>query len=652
MKKTFFIKLTAIIFCAFFFILPVYADKQYDIDACISDILFLKKKSNESISNGYLVNSNMMSRIFDSQDAKFIISMSQYGIEDNIDLYGRTLLSFLQDRYSSSQKLNDLKTASGAQIALALLACDYNPLYIEDKSGNIYNFLADTIYERDSAFSLGKDGTEAYVWGLIALDAYDYGINDNIWKIRDGLISGIIQNQEADGTFITTTNLSPYYLTALTLTAISPYYQNDERKEAERQKRIEERTEKDKKRLAEGKKATFEEFEKQYELEQEPTLYDMLDVCVEKCIDVLSNAQDKNGSYTDSGIDNVKVTSAVITALCTMGIDLTTDERFIKNNNNLMDGLLKLKKNNGSFVSDKSSDIISDTTDAFSALVAYSRFLNKKTPLYDFSENETSKKQSMLGVSDYDTTNILSIGNNLDLDDYPYLYMLRNKLESQNTPKSNYLVSFIDYLLKRLSDQQKTINYINSRGNEIIYSVKGINLSKQRELNALIELCDSVPINNRDRIVIYNDLVEVSKRLDTSITVDTFMLAISFVVLISLVLVILLIFIKKNALRKLTMESIHTFHRYSIKKSENMKIKDLKLPFEDNEGFFDYETQTEYPHEEQNNKKLPFENEDNFFEYSPDDAIEAEDEGSFSLPFENDESFFVYNYDNPEKKED
>ena len=633
------------------FTLPVYATDKYNIDSYVNDILTIKKESNNSLSNGYLINTNMMSEIFNSDDAKFIISMSQYGIEDNIDLYGKTLLTYLKDKYSSSQKLNDLQPALSSQIALTLLACNYNPLYIEDKNKNVYNFLADTIYNRDSAFSLGKDGTEGYVWGLIALDAYNYNITDDIWEIKDGLISGIIENQEDDGTFITISNTSPYYLTALVLTAVSPYYHNEERKQAERQKRIEERIKKDRQRLEEGKKATFEEFEKQYELEQEETLYDKLDVTIEKCIDALSNAQDENGAYSVAGSENVKVTSAVITALCTMGIDIEKEERFIKNDNNLMDGLLKLRKNDGSFSSDKNANVISDTTDAFSALVSYSRFKEGKTSLYNFSKKEFYKKSSMLGISDADVSNILNIGRNLNLDDYPYLYMMRNKLEGQNTPKADYLISYVDYLLSRLSDQQDRINYINSVGNEIIFSVQGVNLSKKKAFYSLIDLCDSIPTNNKKRIIVYDDLLNVAKQLDSSVTIDIVILALCIILIFCFILIILLTFIKKSALKSLMTNSINSFNNHSIKTASRSKSINVKLPFEDNEEFFDYDTQPQQFQEEQEDIILPFERDDDFFDYNQHEEIVVEDAQNFCLPFENEENFFVYNDDNSQNDE-
>lgn len=632
------------------FSLPVYGEKNYDIDECINDILLIKKVNNNSISNGYLINSEMMSNIFSKEDSEFVIALSQYGITDNINLYGKVLLGYLEDKYSQTQKLSDLNTSSGAQIALTLLSCGYNPLYITAKSGKVYNFLADTIYKRDSAFSLGKDGIEAYALGLIAIDAYDYKLTDDIWEIRNELITQIVNNQEDDGTFAASGTASSYYLTALVLTAVHKYYQNDERKEAEIQERIAKREETDKKRLEEGKKATFEEFEKQYEAEQEPTLYDKLDITIEKCIEALSNAQDENGSYECEKENNVRVTSAVITALCSMGINPLEEKLFIKNDNNLIDGLMKLKKEDGSFLSNENADVNADTIHAFSALVSYYRLINGKTPLYDFSKKKFTTKTTMLSVSEADINNLKNLGKNLCLDDYPYLYTLRSKLATQNTPKANYWVSYIDYLLNRLLQQQRTIDYINSRGNEIVYSAKGLNLFMQRELNSLLVLCDTLPQKSKDKILIYDDLKEISKKLDTSITIDTIIFAVGTVIVLSFILVFLLMYIKKKALKSLSKGSENVFPMHFSKNTKQQEDGDLKLPFEDNEIFFDYDEELSESEEDEKNKMLPFENEEDFFEYGDFTPTESDDFDEFNLPFENDDSFFEYYYNEIDEK--
>lgn len=63
---------------------------------------------------------------------------------------------------------------------------------------------------------------------------------------------------------------------------------------------------------------------------------------IEQKIDELSNAQMDDGS-----MGNCESTSEAIIALNSAGVDVTTDERFIKNEKSLLDGLLTYKKDSG-----------------------------------------------------------------------------------------------------------------------------------------------------------------------------------------------------------------------------------------------------------------------------------------------------------------
>lgn len=63
---------------------------------------------------------------------------------------------------------------------------------------------------------------------------------------------------------------------------------------------------------------------------------------IEQKIDELSEAQMDDGS-----MGNCESTSEAIIALTTAGVDVTTDERFIKNEKSLLDGLLTYKKDIG-----------------------------------------------------------------------------------------------------------------------------------------------------------------------------------------------------------------------------------------------------------------------------------------------------------------
>ncbi|MBR1598673.1 MAG: leucine-rich repeat domain-containing protein [Lachnospiraceae bacterium] len=101
---------------------------------------------------------------------------------------------------------------------------------------------------------------------------------------------------------------------------------------------------------------------------------------------ISKNCVDENGRVMSYGNPNASSTAQVICALVSVGIDPTKDTRFIKNGNNLIDGLC-------SFIDDKTGGVISswtgeldlqfDTVQAGYALVAYDRYLKNQRFIFD-----------------------------------------------------------------------------------------------------------------------------------------------------------------------------------------------------------------------------------------------------------------------------
>ncbi len=94
-------------------------------------------------------------------------------------------------------------------------------------------------------------------------------------------------------------------------------------------------------------------------------------VLIESMLHALSTNQQENGSYGNTYTD-----ASVICGLCGYGIDPGTDERFIKGENSLVDGLMSyLNETKDGFSSGYSPDTDSWATEqAFRALVAYRIF--------------------------------------------------------------------------------------------------------------------------------------------------------------------------------------------------------------------------------------------------------------------------------------
>lgn len=108
----------------------------------------------------------------------------------------------------------------------------------------------------------------------------------------------------------------------------------------------------------------------------------------EKAFTWLSSAQNENGGYSSWGTVNSESIAQVITACAAWGINPDTDSRFVKNGNSAVDAILTYYDSGAKgfkHVADGEVDAMA-TDQACYALIAYDRFLNGKTSLYDMSD--------------------------------------------------------------------------------------------------------------------------------------------------------------------------------------------------------------------------------------------------------------------------
>lgn len=95
-----------------------------------------------------------------------------------------------------------------------------------DRDGKPINLIADGVYNRGEVASLGKQGINGWIWGLIALDSLRYPIPEGAFYSRDDIILEILRRQLPDGGFALTGEEADPDITAMALQALSPYYNN------------------------------------------------------------------------------------------------------------------------------------------------------------------------------------------------------------------------------------------------------------------------------------------------------------------------------------------------------------------------------------------------------------------------------------------
>src|SRR5699024_11026485 len=77
---------------------------------------------------------------------------------------------------------------------------------------------------------------------------------------------------------------------------------------------------------------------------------------VDEALAILSELQLSDGGFSSWDTANAESTAQVIVALTSLGIDPLEDERFIKNGNTVLDGILRFYMDDGGFIHAESYD--------------------------------------------------------------------------------------------------------------------------------------------------------------------------------------------------------------------------------------------------------------------------------------------------------
>ncbi len=187
-----------------------------------------------------------------------------------------------------------------------------------------------------------KQGINGTIWALIALDSHNYATTDA--TIRQQCVDSILSLQHDDGGWSLMANkalASDPDITGMALTALYPY--------------------RDQAAVAEACGEAF---------------------------DCLSAMQHDNGAFASGGAECSESCAWVIVATTAWGINPDTDSRFIKNGNSVVDALLShYLPDSATFqhVVGAGSNAMATDQSCY-ALVAYDRFINGQTDLYDYSD--------------------------------------------------------------------------------------------------------------------------------------------------------------------------------------------------------------------------------------------------------------------------
>ncbi len=130
---------------------------------------------------------------------------------------------------------------------------------------------------------------------------------------------------------------------------------------------------------------------------------------VDRAVDFMSRKQLDSGCYQSFGNLNPESTAQVLTAVSALGIDCRYDERFIKNGNDLIDGIVHFRLPDGSFSHTEGGDSNETATvQAYYSFVAFRRMTEGKSPLLilDNRRNKEAPQQQTEAPAQGDTDDI------------------------------------------------------------------------------------------------------------------------------------------------------------------------------------------------------------------------------------------------------
>ena len=630
-------KITAL-FSALIFILSftVYGNPDditaEEISSAVFRVAEYEKSENSLYKNSYLFNSEYLKNASDSTSLRYLIALGRFGYNDNYDDYGTVLKDIIIKTHYSADKLTANSTELWHNISLGLMACGINPQNIETENGSI-DIVKNSVWAKGSSIPLEQGSTESLIRGLIVLDANNTILpqNEDITYTREYLIEQIMSAQEEDGSFHTTSALSKPEITAMAVYALAPYRYSE---------------------------TLFNYNLYNNKKEQKQTAGN----AIFNALEYLSGCQSDDGGFKGFETKNLRITSEVITALCSLNIDLKTDSRFIKNGNTLMDALLSMQNGNGSISENIDKEKIrTDSSFALKGLVSYYRFLNGQTSFYDFTDCRllVRKRKSIFcpnlksAVERYVQNDML-----ISSDDYEPLVILTAKAKNLSLTKENE--AYLEILNKKTDELYKTkekIAFLNEHGNYLSSPQAVMGTKNLHAINKFIEEYEALNEKDRAKVLTYEAVSSKKEAVNFKLIVTYTFTAFMYFCMIISALLILLFLLRISPLWKYIIIKIVPqlkedefggyFDLYAPSDESIDTSEDFLLPYENNEDFFildeikdaqelsylPFEPETAFPY--LTNLKSDSE-EDSDVWYLPDDHIQK------SLPYVQNTDFFVY----------
>lgn len=454
------------------------------------------------------------------------IALGRLGYEDDYEAYLAVIKENIRQRYSQNGKLSSVKATEWHRISLAILAMGGTPdNFGTDALGNRINLIADGTYNRGMTTSLGRQGINGWIWGLITVDAMRYEIPDHACNTRTDMILEILRQQLADGGFALSGSTSDPDMTAMAVQALAPYYNSEE----------------------------------VYRYQEQATGIDRMKTVrqvIDECLTYLSKIQLDTGDYTSWGTQNVESTAQTVIALCSLGIDIQTDERFIKNGNSLIDAIMRYRMQDGGFVhsftyDEENPSSLPDQSNSMAgeqvlcAMAAIWRQQNGLRPFYDFrpeADTATTGEKGTAGkFTESDCMAVEQLPKPLTTKQYVKVVKLLDKL--QQTKELDNRAYYLEQLVQAKSKIEQIQSEIDSLNQEImnqLYPFEKMSVAQKKIIDDIEKRYRHLSRYDQGKIQHWEDVKK------TAVKVNNLIRAIWIsVILILSVLIVLAFWIKR-----------------------------------------------------------------------------------------------------------
>ncbi len=397
--------------------------QKEEIEVCLETAkkIFAWKKK-ETNSGRHLLSGKNLTQAAQADLDWYVLAMARIGYEEECEAYAQAMKQEIAKLYEREEKIDANQATIWHRLILTLLAVGEDPANLAGNDGSLINLVADGIYDRGKTASLGQQGLNGYIWGLIALDSMPYAVPEGAYDTRNSILKAILAAQNEDGGFGLGGAVSDVDMTAMALQALAPYElyarqlkgtrAQEEAAEGAAEGRAEKAAAEEIGEAAGGR--TEEETNKKQNIssdiiidEVDTALYPQIEEAVDRALLYLQAHQQKNGAMGNAGQAVLESTAQTIVALSALKIDIKTETSFIKDGKTLLDGLLSFRCADGSFrhLPDEEEGNSISSAQAACALTAYIRVLYRANSLYDMRPEHTAvgmvEKESQEPMADY-----------------------------------------------------------------------------------------------------------------------------------------------------------------------------------------------------------------------------------------------------------